>query len=393
MLDRQARSYPTCVCSAFGRLFYGAEGRVYFSQVFIDDIGVLGKCYQMNDPTSSEISDILATDGGEILIQNTGTMWSILPFSTGVLVFAERGVWFIGKPDVSFSALDYAIQKISDEGIVGPKAATEAVGAVYYAAGSGIHRVYRNENGQLQVDNLTEFNINRSIQPFLNQRTRIVHNRNTKQAHVFDPTTNTEFVFEERTGGWYKNQFTGKTHDDILFVRGSGVQYMYCSSSYPSITYGFSRKTSTNFQDYGADYEAFIQSQPETLGKFSHDKRITSMKVFFEKTETTINSYDTEKNEFVFDYPSSCQFQAKWDFDGTGTGGRWTDKMDIYKPLQRKPFPDSYPYVFDTGEKIISTRFTVRGYGKAVQFRFEAEPQEDLRVLGYTVEYRMRGKQ
>ena len=393
MLTQQARKYPTCVCSAFGRLFYGVEGRVYFSQVFIDDLGVLGKCYQVNDPTSSQVSDILATDGGEVLIQNTGAMHSIIPFSTGVLALAERGVWFIGRPDVAFSALDYSVQKISDEGITGPKASTEATGAVYYAANSGVHQVFRNDQGQVQVDNITEFSINSDIQPYLDRNTHLTYDRRNKQVHVLHVTTSFEYVYEERTGGWYKNKYGGKTHRAILFNRDEGVTYVYGDRVSLSVQYGFSRKEDTGFQDYGTDYDAYIQSQQEALGKFTHDKRITSMKVMLQKTETEITSYDTENNEFVFDAPSSCLFQAKWDFDGTGAGNRWTPVKQIYKPLQRKPFPDSYPYTFDTGESIISTRFGVRGYGKAVQFRFEAEPQKDMKILGYTVEYRMRGKQ
>lgn len=393
MLSRQARKHPTCVCSAFGRLFYGVEGRVYFSQVFIDDLGVLGKCYQLNDPTSSEISDILATDGGEILIQNTGAMHSIIQFSTGVLALAERGVWFIGRPDVAFSALDYSVQKISDEGVVGAKASTEATGAVYYAANSGVHRVFRNDQGQIQVDNITEFSINSDIQDFLTKRTSLSYDRRNKQLHVFHTLTSIEYVYEERTGGWYKNKYNGKPHVESFFNVNQGMTYVHADRSGDSMVYGFSRKEDTSFQDYGVDYESFLQSQQEALGKFSHDKRITSMKVLFEKTESRIILYDTVTNEFKFDAPSSCVFKAKWDFDGSSAGNRWTPGKQIYKPLQRKPFPDSYPYTFDTGESIISTKFGVRGYGKAVQYRFEAEPQKDMKILGYTVEYRMRGKQ
>ncbi|AGK87054.1 T7-like tubular tail B family-like protein [Pseudoalteromonas phage RIO-1] len=393
MIDIQARKYPTCICSAFGRLFYGAEGRVYFSQVFIDDIGVLGKCYQNNDPTSSEISDVLATDGGEILIQNTGAVYDIIPFNTGVLVLTSRGIWFVGQQGISFSAVDYAVQKISDEGVVGYNSSTESVGSVYYVADSGIHRIAVNENGQIKSDNLTEFSINSVIQDFLVQGTTLMYNRKDRTLHVFDAGTNTEFVFEERTQGWYKNQYSSGTHQSSVYDKDSGQVFLYYSTDDTEVTYGFSTKTSDSFEDYGVTYESFIQSQPETLGKFSHDKRVTSMKVMFQKTEEEITGYDDEAAEYTYDSPSSCLFTAKWDFDGTGTGLRWTAQRDIYKPLQRKLIPEYYPFPFDTGETIISTKLGVRGYGKAIQFRFDAEPNKDMQILGYTVEYRMRGKQ
>lgn len=395
MLTRQARSYPTCVCSAFGRLFYGVDGRVYFSQVFVDDIGVLGKCYQNNDPTSSEVSDILDTDGGEIPIQNTGYMHGLVEFGSGILVFAENGVWFIGS-DSGFSATSYAVQKISEEEVVSTRGIAPASGSVYFAAKSGVFVVLRNEQGQILTNNITENRIDTLARSFMKERTICTYDSSLKRLHVLDVSSNDELLYEERTGGWYKHNL-GVLYliDGCLYVPQVGIKYAATNSSgLNSFSYRFIEKTREDFLDYGGyGYEAYIESQPETLGQFSRDKRIVSASLFFRKTETLIQSYDEVAQDFVYDKPSSCNFTAKWGFDESDTGGRWTTPKQIYKPLQRKPLPISYPWVFDTGESVIGIKTGVRGYGKAVKFRFDSEDGKDMQLLGYNVEYKLRGKQ
>ncbi len=395
MLSRQARSYPTCVCSAFGRLFYGVDGRIYFSQVFVDDIGVLGKCYQNNDPTSSEVSDILDTDGGEIPIQNTGYMHGLVEFGSGILVFAENGVWFVGS-DTGFSATSYAVQKISEEEVVSTRGIAPASGSVYFAAKAGVFVVLRNEQGQIITRNVTEDRIDVLAREFMKPRTICTYDSGLKRLHVLDVETNEELIHEERTGGWYKHNL-GVLYliDGCLYVPQVGLKYAATSAAtLNSFSYRLITKTSEDFMDYETyGYDSFIESQPETLGQFSRDKRIVSASLFFRKTEERIESYDYVANDFVYDKPSSCIFTAKWGFDESVQGGRWTTPKQIYKPLQRKPIPTSYPWVFDTGESVLDLKTGVRGYGKAVKFRFDAEDGKDMQLLGYNVEYKLRGKQ
>lgn len=94
-------------------------------------------------------------------------------------------------------------------------------------------------------------------------------------------------------------------------------------------------------------------------------------------------------------------FQARWDFDKSAAYGKYTgvlnnvgrgQAMQLYKPMQRGFIPDAYPYVFDTGESLISKKFNIRGNGDAVQFVFQAEPEKDMQLLGYSVGYTMRGR-
>ena len=60
--------------------------------------------------------------------------------------------------------------------------------------------------------------------------------------------------------------------------------------------------------------------------------------------------------------------------------------------MRRGFIPDAFPWAFDTGESVIKKRTNIRGRGDAVQFRFEAQAEKDLQMLGYSVNYSMRGK-
>jgi len=152
------------------------------------------------------------------------------------------------------------------------------------------------------------------------------------------------------------------------------------------------------FQDFGTDQNAYLVTGFETLGKFSNKKAVSQARVFFRKTETTITDY---VDGYVFDKPSSCLFQSRWDFDNSNAYGKNTGVLDgvgrgqamqLYKPMQRGFIPDAYPYTFDTGEALISKKFNIRGNGDAVQFVFQTEPQKDMQLLGYSVSYTMRGR-
>ena len=89
---------PVSCASAFGRFFYAVDSTVYFTQIAETDSDT-GRCYQQNDPTSTEFPDLLDTDGGVIELEDTQRIKAMQPYSSGVLIFAGNGVWYIYNPD------------------------------------------------------------------------------------------------------------------------------------------------------------------------------------------------------------------------------------------------------------------------------------------------------
>jgi len=95
--------------------YYTWTENIYFSQTIISGTTQFGKCYQVNDPTSQTLFDILPTDGGVITIQGAGTIYELFPIQTGLIVRAANGVYFIsGGSGVAFQANDYSVSKISN---------------------------------------------------------------------------------------------------------------------------------------------------------------------------------------------------------------------------------------------------------------------------------------
>ena len=391
---------PVATAYAFGRFFYGVDSYVYFSKVVQSAVDV-GKCYQSNDPTSDEISDLVDTDGGVIRLNTAAGIKSITPYRNGVLVFAANGVWYISNPDGGFKATGFSTSKVSEVGISANKSIVLAESSVFYFGREGIQRVISNEFDVVSTEDITQSTI-RSL--YLDEW---VGRSSTKGA--YDEANKTiqwwadgdALYLDLRSGGFYPQKQEGARTLARPVQLFASYRYPNYSES-PTGTFFYNVATDTNdiFEDFDVAQEAFIVTGYETLGKFANKKAITECSVFLNKTETTIDDY--VDGAYVYDLPSSCFMQARWDFDNSNAYKKWVgvtpnvtgagQPMQMYNPIQRGFIPDSYPYTFDTGESVIHKRASVRGNGKAVQFRFEAEEGKDMQLLGYNVGFSMRGR-
>jgi hypothetical protein len=110
---------PSVTAFFAGRVWYsgvnyqGFGSTVYFSQIVEYDKQI-GRCYQDQDPTSQNFSDLLATDGGTIKILEAGQILKLFATHKSILVFATNGIWSISGSDVApFKATEYTVTKIS----------------------------------------------------------------------------------------------------------------------------------------------------------------------------------------------------------------------------------------------------------------------------------------
>ena len=392
---------PVCTTYAFGRIFSAVDSLIYYSQVIINPSDV-GRCYQNNDPTSSEIPDLLDTDGGVIELEDTRNIKAMLSFRSGVLVFAGNGVWYVSNPEGGFTATAFSIQKISDRGIESTRSIVEGQNVVYFFSNNGIMALTANEFNNLQVDDISEDRIRGYFLAFFaGKGANGVYDSAKKQVVWWIPEKEGRgLVLDTRTGAFYP-QKSASTTTTIRspFTIENALYYPSYTTTATTVSYNFSNLNNRQFKDWGEDATSYLVGGFETLGKFSNNKSITQAKVFFRKTETEITNF--VDNQYVYDFPSSCLFQARWDFDKSDAFGKYTGiigtsgkgkEMQLYKPMQRGFIPDAYPYTFDTGERLISKKFNIRGNGDSVQFVFRAEPEKDLQLLGYSVSYTMRGR-
>ena len=157
-ITTETETYRPATCAFFaGRTWFGGiksdtlGSWVVFSQV-ADTDDKYGKCYQDADPTSEVLSDLIATDGGVIPIQDAGNIVRIIAAYNSILVFAENGVWqILGGTDVGFSATSYEVRKLSNIGCVSHDAVVEAEQVVMYWSTDGIWAIKPNQAGSFDI--------------------------------------------------------------------------------------------------------------------------------------------------------------------------------------------------------------------------------------------------
>lgn len=402
-VDSPKRQYknPVAVASAFGRVFWAVDSIVMYSQV-LQGVNDVGRCYQNNDPTSSEIPDLLDTDGGVVELEDSRNIKAIQPFRSGILVFAGNGVWYISNPDGGFKATAFNVEKISERSLESKQSIVEAEGAVFFISNNGIMQVVANEFNKLEIRDITEDTIqSHFLQKIAGRRFKGVYSEGDKQIIWWSPNSPSDgLIYDLRLQAFYPQRSDAEDwRIAATFSIVNAVYFIGANETDTRCLYHFTVLKDKQFQDFAVPQEAYLISGFETLGKFANKKSITQAKAIFRKTETQVLGYSN--GTYTYDNPSSCLFQARWDFDKTDAGGRFSGdtgvtgkgkEMQLYKPLQRGFIPESFPAQFDTGERLITKKFNIRGNGDAVQFVFKAEPEKDLQLLGYSVNYTMRGR-
>jgi len=391
---------PTACASAFGRFFYAVGSVVYFSKVLITAKDA-GRCYQINDPVSEDIPDVLDTDGGYILIEDTLNIRAIRPFRSGVLVFAENGVWYVYNSDTGFKATSFNVTKVTERGVVGKRTIVEAEGVMFYFSGTGVVRVVADDFDNLIGQDVTEATIRQHyLDFFYGKNCQGVYHEAQKQVVWWNPDEDSRgLIYDVSIDAFYpQKNFGSKTITRPVKIVNE-IFYPSWEAS-PVFEYSLSQPASEDFKDFAIDQDAYLISGWETLGKFANSKSITQAKVFFNRTEDNITGYAS--GEYTYDKPSGCLFQSRWDFDTSEDYAKWVGrtstqggrgkKINLYNPLQRGLIPSVLPTPFNQGNGVVSKKFNIRGSGDAVQFLFEAQPEKDLQLLGYSVSYTMRGR-
>ena len=409
----EIRSQPTCAVAGFGRVFYGASDRLYFSQVFLDDISVLGKCFQKNDPTAEVANDVLDTDGGEILLQESGAIIALARFQSGILAFCSKGVWYISGSDSGFTATNYSVNKISSYRIVGARAFTSLGSDILFAASDSLFLVSNNEFNVPKVESLTDFTIKSYWQDFVSEDIQMAYDEKKKQVFFLrcGCAKGRALLFDTRVGAFYPWELKGRTHEGVLYIPQRGVIFLGREDTASFVTSDLlSIVTSDAFtllgpdesfvvlaqnipnpihRDYGTQvYDSFMTTNYETLGNYTRSKGIPLVNVFFRKTETEVTA---GLEELVFDKPSACSMSILWDFDTAS--GQVSSPKSIYNPVPRGYAPAvNGVNSFDTGQTIVTYKDKIRGKGRAVQFRFEAEDEKSMSILGFSVQFSAKGR-
>ena len=411
--------------SAFfaGRVFYSGlkyadhSSRIYFSQI-VEEETQYGKCYQVNDPTSEVLFDLLPSDGGVIDILEAGFIFKLMPYLNSLLVFATNGIWAIsGSEGVGFRANDYSVNKISSLNNISHTSFVDVEGTPYWWALEGIYTVQRNQQGALAVVSITdqairEFMLDISLEAKqlargaydqFNKRIQWIYkSRNGSSAsdrytfdrmltyslinQAFEPwsvadnfgTTGVKIhgivnvfgigsdavqVDVVASSGVDNVQANAGADEVIAFVAGSSEAqsvlkyFVSYDDGSDRITWGENYDTSYldwDSFDSGTTYESFFSTGYIVRGQASRK---------FQQNYVNIYSDNEEETTFVI--------RGQWDYANASSSNRWSDPQTL--TVQAGDY-DYRP-----------KRVKIRGHGKACQIRINNNGNEPFKIIGWSV--------
>ena len=159
----------SCVAEFAGRAFYGGfsgaltngdkrsprmSSYLLFSKLVRTANDVV-RCYQEADPTSPEQSDLVATDGGFIRVNEAYGIQALINVGTSLIVLAKNGAWRIyGGNNYGFDATNFVVERITNNGIVSLNSLVVVDNTVMYWGADGIFHIHPSSNGWV-CDNIT----------------------------------------------------------------------------------------------------------------------------------------------------------------------------------------------------------------------------------------------
>lgn len=421
------------VAAYAGRVFYAgidsAEngGKVYFSRL-TENIRDIGNCYQVNDPTSEVLSDLLDTDGGVVSIPDAHNIRKLHVLGASLLVFAENGVWAVAGVDNVFRATEFAITQISDVGIVNENTFVVGGGIPIWWAKTGIYAIQARENlNTPTANNLSLSTIQtlwndipneKKAQAFaeydqINQRIFWFY---PDKGETIDYKYNNILVLDLPLQAFYPWKVSdgadghyivgtsyfsglGSTSTETQVINGSDtivngadnvvatlyrdflqgdseIKLLVRSGTDSKLTVAtFSGDTYLDWGD--ANYSSFAEAGYDFMGNLSGFKNAPYVTTYMRVTE---DGYVADGLGYAFINPSSCKMSVSWNLNKANSTPR-----EIYK-LKDVPVVDpndlsSINYPTDT----VVTKSKVRGRGRSMKLRFESTEGKDFHLVGYEV--------
>ena len=426
------------VAAFSGRVFYAGltsaknGGRILFSKQ-LDNISEVGQCYQQNDPTSEDLSDLLDTDGGTILIPEAMNIQKLYVVNSSLYVFAENGVWRISGVDNVFRATEYSVQKVTSTGMLNARTFVDVEGIPIWWSKHGIHTVNIDSvsgnagEQNLSLNSIQEFfdaidgeakenckgvydAINKRVLWFypsngetvLNKKNRVLILDVALQAfypwEIADEASNTDYII----GAEYYSGFGSdvvdvdvllSTGDDVVTSAGddvvisrlsqiaeanSAIILMVRNGSTGKMTMALFK--GTDFLDWNsANYSSYAEAGYDFMGDLMLKKTSPYVIVYMRPTEegfegTELTGYDPVRE-------SSMLVSGYWDFRRASSSTPQQAYRLKYVPVVNTENLSEWDYP----EEVVSTRLKLRGYGRSMRLRFESETGKDFVLLGYGV--------
>ena len=419
-VETSSGSRPSCVAFFAGRIWYAGvntedySGNIYYTQIIERDEQI-GRCHQLNDPTSEEASDLLDTDGGVVKITGISKATLLLVVRNSLFIFAENGIWAISGgagAGAGFTATDFKVEKVSDNGLHQLNSLVNANGVPLWWNKDGIWTLKASEFNYEAV-NLSNTTIKSFFLKEIPEQSRI------DAQGAYNSISNTiQWVFKSTAGTGFVNRYK---YDRILELNlTSGAFYPmkwsvsdFCISGiFPtdhvsgtlpsseivttiagvtitdSALLDITIDTSSSGSISNAPYFKYPSVNDNILSFIQEaDTSYTDVATLYAGVGKAIDSYfitgakisgsgDKRFNpEYITVFANtgtgySCKIQGRWDWTNISSTGKWSVKQEVYSTR--------------VGRDVSRRRLLMRGTGPALQLKFESVAGKGFEIIGWT---------
>ncbi len=407
---------PSCTAFFAGRTFFagvnyqGFNNRIYFSGIIEDD-NKFGDCYQVNDPTSEEVPDLLPSDGGVLVIPEIANIVYLHVVQNYLIVFATNGIWTISGSDNSgFKATDYTVRKIDKISTDASNSFVDVVGIPVWWTSSGIYTIKFDPTlGNITVESLTDNTIKEFFDDIPNENkqyakgaynslTRIIQwvYRSTEasditERHQYDRVLNLNLI----TGAFYPwtvgEIASGPYIAGIIAIQGSGtlrdsgnivdedgnnvidgssnqvivnnITVTNLASTFKYLTVVDDDITWSSEKDGGyVDWLTFNGDGTEYDSYFITGFKVHGEAMKFFQSNIIHLFMQAEDN-------SSIYVTGIWDYATSGNTGLFSNQHQGYRTQANR--------------SILYNRLRIRGRGIALQLKFESDGVKPFTVVGW----------
>lgn len=397
---------PSVVAFYAGRAFYGGVGKsgysstIYFSQIIEDDTQ-LGKCYQRNDPTSREISDLLDSDGGTIKIQDINNVYDLRVVGQSLIIFASNGIWSLsGSDNGPFRSTDYTVTKLSAFPAISKTSIGDISGTPVWWNYEGIFSLKSSELGL--TNEVTSLSIS-TLQTFFdeipptcklyakghtNDQMKVTYwlystdenlPTNYDRILVLDNVTTAFYVYtlpttSTRVVGLISVRAASPDFDDDNVITNSSDNVVVSPSDqvYVLVQDGYTvdEKVFKLLTDDGTNlsFAEFIHDSYLDWGSVDYSAEfLTGYRIRGELLRRGQTNYLVVITEDVEN--SSCFVQPVWDYGNNWNSGRYGAYQQVYRTRLSRDYQRS--------------RLKMRGTGYSLQFKFIGETGKPFTIVGW----------
>lgn len=399
-----------------GPHYTGYNNKIYYSQI-IQGASNIDRCYQENDPTSERLSDLLATDGGYIVIPDIGNIVKLVSVQGSLLVFASNGVWAVtgSSQGAGFKATDFAVSKLSVNENRSPLSFVRVNGIPIWWGQDSIYTVQVDPTlGSIQVTPVIE----KSIKTFYNnipglckefakgiynQQTKVISwvYRNT-EGSTLDDNQNYDRVLNLNTvtGAFYPWTIpsSSKKINSIVAVHSLGLEigpYDVVDSSGNLVVNSGSVQVVSDFSSLGAQVASTKFLTTKVSSGTTYDMNwaeafSNKFKDWYNLDDTGVDYtsyFDTGykvhgqgSNRFEADFitvymlsetNSSCYLRTIRNYANSTATGLYSSLQQVYNSLM-----SNHVYAI--------RRIRARGAGKVMKLRFTSESGKPFTVIGWS---------